>query len=198
MQKGGAIDAATGSAISPARQQPSIRSLQLFCSLLAFCSLATAASIAALSTAATAVLSAATSAAPGSTAAILCRSLLLNWTHSLARSLLLHSTPAPHSMSSFASKKIFKAAGSPVSALEESVAKALVELEITSKVSSPSSQSSPCPHPVLVRARPLRPHTLIDPTHHSPHSMGKRSAPAAAASARPSRNASRRLSATCL
>ena len=35
--------------------------------------------------------------------------------------------------SSFATKKIFKAAGSPVSALEESVAKAFMELEITSK-----------------------------------------------------------------
>jgi len=36
-------------------------------------------------------------------------------------------------MSSFASKKIFKKKDEPVSALEESVAKALVELEITSK-----------------------------------------------------------------
>ena len=36
-------------------------------------------------------------------------------------------------MASFATKKIFKAAGSPVSALEEAVAKAFMELEITSK-----------------------------------------------------------------
>ena len=37
------------------------------------------------------------------------------------------------SMASFATKKIYKAGGEPVSALEEAVAKAFVELEITSK-----------------------------------------------------------------
>ena len=36
-------------------------------------------------------------------------------------------------MASFATKKIYKAGGEPVSALEEAVAKAFVELEITSK-----------------------------------------------------------------